>query len=122
MTKNNANAALHFVDRHVADGRTDKVAFQEGIEGGRSLSYGDLAAQSDCMAALFERHDIRREDRAAMLVLDVVEFPVIFWGSLKCGVVPVPLNTLLATDVYDAILRDSRARVLFVSPPLLEVV
>ena len=55
------------------------------------------------MAALYEKHGINREDRAAMLVLDRLEFPIIFWGSLKCGVVPIALNTLLATEVYGSI-------------------
>ena len=71
------------------------------------------------MAALYERHGLRAEDRAAMLVLDLVEFPVIFWGSMKAGIVPIPLNTLLSTEVYNAILMDSRARALFVSAELL---
>ena len=58
-----------------------------------------------------------------MLVLDKIEFPVIFWGSLKAGIIPVPLNTLLASDVYDVILRDSRGRgALFVSRELFPVI
>ncbi len=57
-----------------------------------------------------------------MLVLDMIEFPIIFWGSMKAGIVPIPLNTLLSTDVYRAILLDSRARALFVSSELLPVV
>jgi len=122
MTQENANAAVWFVERHRDGPLAQKVAFIEAIKGGRSLDYRTLAAQSDQMGGLYARLGIRREDRAAMLVLDTVEFPVIFWGSLKAGVVPVPLNTLLASDVYDAILRDSRARILFVSAPLLEVV
>ncbi len=118
----NANAGNWFVERHRNGPLAEKSAFIEGIEGGRSLTYGELGDQSDRMAALYARFGIRREDRAAMLVLDVVEFPVIFWGSIKAGIIPVPLNTLLATEVYDTILRDSRARVLFVSAPLLPVV
>lgn len=70
------------------------------------------------MAALYERYGIRREDRVAMLVLDQIEFPVVFWGSLKAGVIPVALNTLLGADVYQAILADSRARALIVSAEL----
>lgn len=122
MTSTNANAAIHFVERHRNGPLKDKHAFVEGTEGGRSLSYGDLAEQSDRVASIFARHGIRREDRAAMLVLDCVEFPVIFWGSIKAGIVPVPLNTLLAKNVYDSILKDSRARILFVSEALLPVV
>ena len=121
MSNLNGNAAIHFVERNRVRLK-DKPAFVEGHLGGRSLTYGDLAEQSDRMGDLYARHNIRREDRAAMLVLDCIEFPAIFWGSLKAGVIPIPLNTLLATDIYDAILKDSRARILFVSDALLPVV
>ncbi len=122
MSADNQNAAIYFVERHRAGPLADKASFVEGTETARSLTFGALAEQSDLMADLYARHGIRREDRAAMLVLDCVEFPVIFWGSIKAGIIPVPLNTLLATEVYDSILKDSRARVLFVSSALLPVV
>ncbi|MGA7328045.1 MAG: benzoate-CoA ligase family protein [Rhodomicrobium sp.] len=118
MTGINENAALWFVDRHRSGSAGAKAAFIEAEPGGRTLSYASLASQTDRMAALYERHGLRAEDRAAMLVLDRIEFPVIFWGSLKAGVIPIPLNTLLSTDVYAAILLDSRARALFVSDEL----
>ncbi|MEL6563434.1 MAG: benzoate-CoA ligase family protein [Pseudomonadota bacterium] len=116
-----SNAAIYFVDRHVAEGRADKTAFREA-ETGRSLSYGDLAAHSDQAAGALLAAGMRREERMAMLVLDQIEFPVLFWGALKAGVIPVPLNTLLAAPVYAAILQDSRARALVVSEPLWDVV
>jgi 4-hydroxybenzoate-CoA ligase len=122
MTGTSGNAAFYFVDRHCSGPAAAKAAFAEAGTGGRTLSYEELARQSDRMAALYERHGLRREDRAVMLVLDQIEFPVIFWGSLKAGVIPVPLNTLLSAEVYHAILRDSRARALFVSGELLPVI
>jgi 4-hydroxybenzoate-CoA ligase len=122
LATQNANAAGFFVDRHAAAETAEKAAFIEGIEGGRSLSYRALAEASARMADLYERHGINREDRAALIVLDRIEFPIIFWGSLKAGVVPVPLNTLLPPELYALILRDSRARALFVSSELLGVV
>ena len=118
----NANAANWFVDRHVKDGRIEKAAFREAWEGGRELSYGALAKQSGVVAAALGKAGIQREERAAMFVLDQIEFPCIFWGALKAGVLPVPVNTLLSTDVYRAILLDSRASIAFVSVELLEVV
>ncbi len=118
----NHNAAIYFVDRHRSDESGAKAAFIEGAENGRSISYAELADQSDRLASFYHEHAIQREDRVAMLMLDTIEFPLIFWGSLKAGVVPIPLNTLLSTDVYDAILQDSRARVLFVSSELLALV
>ena len=114
----NGNAAVYFVDRHAEGPARDKPAFVEAAGQSRSLTYGDLAEQAGRMAALYARHGIRPEERAAMLVLDQIEFPIIFWGSLKAGVVPVAVNTLLAPEVYASILADSRARALFVSAEL----
>lgn len=121
MTQNQ-NAAVYFVDRHAVGELADKSAFVEVAGEKRTLTYGELGQESGKMAALYQKHNIEREDRAALLVLDQIEFPIIFWGSLKCGVVPVALNTLLTSEVYDTILRDSRAKVLFVSKELLPVV
>ncbi|WP_300033548.1 benzoate-CoA ligase family protein [uncultured Roseobacter sp.] len=116
-----ANAASFFVDRHLSEGRGDKPACREAGTG-RTLTYAGLAAGSETVAGALKQADIRPEERAAMIVLDTLEFPQIFFGAMKCGVVPVPVNTLLATPVYDVILRDSRAAILFVSAPLFETV
>ena len=118
----NANAALWFVDRHPDEGRAGKAAFREARPGGRELTYGALATGSAEVAGALGRAGVRREERAALLVLDRIEFPLVFWGCLKAGVVPAALNTLLATEVYRKILADSRAAIAFVSAELLEVV
>ncbi len=118
----NQNAACYFVDRHLEEGRGDKCAFREATGSQRSLSYAALAQRSDQVAGALVRAGVRREERALLLVLDQIEFPELFWGCLKAGVIAVPLNTLLATSVYEAILRDSRAACLFVSEELLPVV
>ncbi len=116
------NAAHWFVERHIDEGRGGKLAFQEAWQGGRNLTYADLSDGSAQVAGAFARAGIEREDRAAMFVLDQIEFPLIFWGGLKAGVVPVALNTLLATDIYRAILEDCRAKIAFISVELLDVV
>lgn len=116
-----SNAALYFVDRHVTKGRGDKACFRE-YPSGRDLTYGMLAAQSDLIAGAFIKAGIAAEERVAMLVLDCIEFPQVFWGAIKRGAIPVPLNTLLAAPVYDAILRDSRATILFISDVLYPTV
>ncbi|HSG96172.1 MAG TPA: benzoate-CoA ligase family protein, partial [Afifellaceae bacterium] len=113
------NAAVDFIDRNVAEGRADKPAF---IDPRRTLTYGGLQAATNRMANLLAAHGMTREDRVAMIVLDTIDFPTIFFGAIRAGVVPVAVNTLLATDQYRHILEDSRARALFVSEPLLKTV
>ena len=120
--QDNENAALYFVDRHLEEGRAGKVAFREADGLKRTLTYGQLAEESARFAGALERHGVRREERIAMIVRDQIEFPVVFWGAIKAGAIPVPLNTLLSSSVYEAILNDSRATILVVSEQLWEVV
>ena len=118
----NENAAVYFVDRHLAEGRGDKTAFREADGARRSLTYAGLAEQAARFGGALYRHGVRREERIAMVVRDQIEFPVVFWGALKAGAIPVPINTLLSAPVYEAILNDSRASILVVSEALWETV
>jgi 4-hydroxybenzoate-CoA ligase len=118
----NENAAIWFVDRHVDEGRGGKTAFREADGQKRTMTYGELAEETARFGGALMRHGVRREERVAMIVRDQIEFPVVFWGALKAGAIPVPLNTLLSSQVYEAILNDSRASILVVSKQLWDVV
>src|SRR5262249_38951271 len=113
------NAAADMVDRNVDAGRAAKAAFIDPLE---TLSYGELQARCNRTANLLSTYQLAREARVGLLLLDTVDFPVVFWGAIKAGVVPVCLNTLLTSEQYAYILSDSRAKVLFVSAPLLPLV
>ncbi len=120
MSDGNENAAVYFIDRHAQSDLANKLAFVEASGQARSLTYAQLARETGKLGDLFRRHGVRREERVAILVLDQIEFPILFWGALKAGVVPVAVNTLLSASAIDAILRDARVRGLFVSRELLE--
>ena len=113
------NAAVDLVDRNVTQGRAAKTAF---IDPNEALTYGELQARCNRMANLLVTYDVGRESRIALLLLDTVDFPTVFWGAIKAGVVPVALNTLLTTEQYAYILADSRAKALVISAPLLAAV
>jgi len=113
------NAAVDLVDHNIDEGRVDKPAF---VDPDRTLTYGGLLEDCSRMGGLLEEHGLGAESRVAVLVLDTVDFPVIFLGSIRAGAVPVALNTLLTTNQYEYILADCRAQALFVSEPLLETV
>lgn len=113
------NAVRDFVDANVEAGRGGKAAFREG---GHSLTYGELQKESCRFASGLAALGFGQESRMAMLALDTLAFPVVFWGAIRGGVVPIPLNTLLTTEQYVYMLEDSRAAVLFVSEALSKVV
>ncbi|MEM7424903.1 MAG: benzoate-CoA ligase family protein [Pseudomonadota bacterium] len=113
------NAATDFVDRNVEEGRGGKPAF---IDPERSLTYGELQTESCRMANLLTGLGLKREARIAMIMLDTVDFPICFWGAIRAGIIPIPMNTLLTAPLYEYMLSDSRAEVLVVSAALLPAV
>src|SRR5947209_13620319 len=111
------NAAVDMVDRNVAEGRGGKTAF---IDPARRLTYRELADRVARVGPMLARLGLQREDRLAMIMLDTVDFPVLFWGAIRAGIIPIPLNTLLPIEQFHYILQDSRAKALFVSPSFLK--
>ena len=109
------NAVDWFLDRHLRENRGDRVAFTDPW---RSLTYAELARESARFADALGKTGIAREQRIALIMLDTVDFPIAFWGALRAGVVPVPINTLLTAETTDYILRDSRAAAVVVSAAL----
>ena len=116
------NAAYYFIDRHLNSTIENKKAFVEAIPDGRSISYKDLSIETNKIIDLLAKYNIRREERVLMLVLDQIEFPVIFWGCLKAGVIPVPVNTLLSKDIINSILNDCRAKTIFISEEIQNLI
>src|SRR5690349_16911854 len=110
----NGNAVEHFLDRHESEGRAGATAF---IDPWRSLSYGELASASRRLAGALRSAGIDRERRVGMLLLDTIDFPIAFWGAIRAGVVPVPINTLLTHETVGYILADCRADALLISAP-----
>ena len=111
------NAAGHFVDRHLREGRGGRVAIECGDE---RVTYAELAARVNRVGrALRDELEVRPEERVVLLLLDTPDFHAAFFGAIKIGAVPIPVNTLWKSADYTHVLNDSRARVAIVSEALL---
>jgi len=110
------NAASYFVDRHIKDGRADKVAIECGEV---HVTYRQLFERVNQVGNGLRKLGVRIEERVLLLLLDSPEFAVSFFGAIKIGAVPVPVNTLLKSADYQYLLNNSRARVAIVSDSLL---
>lgn len=115
-SSNTYNAAADLLERNLKAGRGNKPAF---IDPKRTLTYAELDAEARRTANLMRALGLRHEDRVVMIMLDTVEFPMVFLGAILAGVVPIPLNTALTSETHAFMLTDSRAKALFVSAPLL---
>jgi benzoate-CoA ligase len=112
----NYNAAVDLIERNLQEGRAEKLAF---IDDSTSITYGELARRVDRFAHALVQAGVRREERILLCMLDTVDWPVAFLGAIKAGVIPIAANTLLKQQDYAFMLDDSRARLAFVSTPLM---
>ena len=110
------NAAHDLLERNT--GRSSKLAFIDAVSG-TTLSYGELTEQSHRFANALRAQGFAPESRIMLAMFDTTEWPVAFLGCILAGVVPVAANTLLTSQDFDFMLRDSRAQGLIVSAPLL---
>jgi benzoate-CoA ligase len=111
------NAATYFVDRNVEEGRGEKIAIECGA---LRVSYGEVLAGVNRVGNALRRVlGVRLEERVLLLLPDIPEFAYSFFGAIKVGAVPVPVNTLLKPPDYLHLLNDSRARVAIVGEALL---
>lgn len=109
------NAAVAFLDRNLTEGRGAKTAvYYEG----KTYSYAQIAELANRIGNGLLALGVDIEQRIALLLLDSPHFAAAFFGAIKMGAVPVPLNTLLRPDDYIYMLNDSRARVLLVHTTL----
>ncbi|HLI88160.1 MAG TPA: benzoate-CoA ligase family protein [Ktedonobacteraceae bacterium] len=109
------NAAVAFLDRNIEEGRGAKTAvYYEGS----TYSYAQIVELANRIGNGLLELGIDMEQRVALLLLDSPQFAAAFFGAIKIGAVPIPMNTVMRPDDYIYMLNDSRARALLVHATL----
>ncbi len=80
--------------------------------GERTLTYGDLDDQSARLATLLRERGMERGDRVGVMLPNVPEFPILYYGVLRAGGIVVPMNVLLKRREIAFYLEDSGAKIL----------
>ena len=110
------NAAYDLIERNLRAGRSAKVAF---IDDAGQYTFGELAERVNRFGSGLLAMGMEMEHRVLLALTDTIDFPTAFLGSIKAGIVPVAVNTLLTPKDYEYMLSDSRARALVLSEHLL---
>jgi benzoate-CoA ligase len=110
------NVVAPLVDAHLAQGRGPKAAIRCGEE---TVTYRDLFERVNRVGNALRTLGVRLEERVAILMPDSPGCVYAFFGAMKIGAVPIPMNTNLLPKDYEYLLNDSRARVLIVHASLL---
>lgn len=108
------NAAEDLLSENLSK-RADRIAV---FDHRGNCTYAELGDRIARMAGVFEALNVKRDQRVLLCLTDTRDFPTVFLGAIRAGVVPVPLNTLLTEEDYHWILRNSGAVAVFVSSEL----
>jgi acyl-CoA synthetase (AMP-forming)/AMP-acid ligase II len=107
--------------RNVADlmrvhaaARPQQVALIQGDPVGMQLTFAELDTLMDRIAAALQREGLRPGDAVALCGLATPMQAALFLGGLRAGAVIAPLAASVTSATFAAMLRDTRARWLFV--------
>ncbi|MDX6324378.1 MAG: long-chain acyl-CoA synthetase, partial [Nocardioidaceae bacterium] len=77
------------------------------------MTYDDLLAAANRVAGLLRERGVGVGDRIGLVLPNVPQFPVLFYGAAIAGAVIVPMNPLLKAREVRYYLEDSGAALLF---------
>ena len=91
------NAAHDLIERNLSAGRGARLAY---IDDRGSYTYSDLAERVNRAANTLVSLGLGMESRIMLAHLDTIDFPAVFLGAIKAGVIPIAANTLLTSEDY----------------------
>ena len=106
------NATVDILETNLDRGRAHAVAITTPHG---ALTYGEVVADANRAGNALRDLGVEIENRVLLGLEDCPELAATFFGAIKLGAVPVPVNTNLGPDDYVHLLNDSRAKVAVVS-------
>jgi long-chain acyl-CoA synthetase len=91
-----------------------RPAHQALVQGERSVTWGQLDAMVDRVAASLQRDGVQPQQAIAICAANSLEYVAVFLGALRAGVVVAPLAIQSQPAQLAAMVADSGARHLFV--------
>src|SRR5579862_8781782 len=104
--------SLRELQEHTYATFADRVAF---VQMGRSMTYRELDEQSRAFAAWLQKiAGLKKGDRLAIMLPNVLQYPVALLGALRVGVAVVNTNPLYTARELEHQLKDSGASAIVV--------
>lgn len=82
---------------------------------GKTMTYAELDECSTCFAAYLQNDlNLKKGDRIAIMLPNVLQYPVVMFGALKAGLIVVNVNPLYTADELTHQMKDSGSETLVV--------
>lgn len=105
------NAATTFVDENIAAGRGERTAI---LYEDQRFTYQQVFERVNQAGNALRNIGLDIEQRVLLVLPDSPEFAFSFFGAIKIGAVPIPVNPWMKAQDYEYLLSDSRARIVIV--------
>ncbi|KIL35327.1 acetyl-CoA synthetase [Cohnella kolymensis] len=114
------NMAYEAIDRHVADGKGDKIALHfSNNERDESYTFAEMSKQSNKFANVLRSLGIAKGDRVFIFMPRTPELYFSLLGALKIGAVVGPLFEAFMESAVRDRLKDSEAAAIVTTPALM---
>lgn len=110
------NIASATVDRQVARGAGDRVAFYFGDQ---KITYRELQRRVNQCGNALGRIGVGRGDRFFIRSHNRLEYVVVALAGFKIGAVPIPTNSLFRAWEIESLINNSEAKAAFTTPDLM---
>ncbi|MFN8551782.1 MAG: acetate--CoA ligase [Candidatus Obscuribacterales bacterium] len=120
FTGGKMNAAYNAVDRHMHDGRRNKVALYSVNAANKieKLTFQDIYEQSNKMGNALKKLGVKKGDRVFVFLSRVPELYTSTIAIAKVGAIAGPLFSAFGPDALRDRLVDSEAKIIITSPAL----
>ncbi len=109
--------ASTLIDANLEAGRGERTAIWSGYE---RITYRSLFDRVCAMSRALRALGVERENRVLLVLSDTPAFPVAFFGAMRIGAIPVPVNPLYKAEDFRYFLEDSYARVVITEAACLD--
>ncbi len=109
------NLATKLVDTAAREGHRPAVRLDDLV-----VSYAELDDRSARVAGWLRSRGVGSGDRVGIMLPNVIEFAVLYYGALRSGATVVPMNPLLKSREVQHYLGDSASSLVFASSSAME--
>lgn len=85
-----------------------------------TVTYNELSNRTSQVADMLKRNGVQTGERVGLYIPNTLQFPEAYFGTIKRGAVPIPLNLRLDPDTLSYVLKDADVNHIIASPFLAE--
>jgi benzoate-CoA ligase family protein len=113
------NVTTKLIDEMVEKGAGDKVAVYYKD---KTYTYAEIQRMINRVGNALKILGVHMEERVMLVMYDSPEAMACFYGAIKIGAIPMPINYMYTKDDYRYLLNNSRARTLIADSDFIEAI